>query len=278
MIHKSSCLLIYLFSVLIACGQNHHVKNIEHFNHTRAYELAKAVQQGNKKKVERLVKSDSSLLNVINPSTGANVLVLAIDEEQYEVFKLLLELGADPNFINPYSKHSALMMSIRPFGNDREWRKEYRYAELLLKYQANPNYIIEKEFTNEKGISIKVSSALLKASGLDLFLVKLLIEYGADCKKKLGKNQITPFGEALEASKFDIINYYIDTLKINVHEPLYIRTTDSLFIQDFVVNNKTLAKLKNDSFDIGEYNRDRWLLIKKLESMGVDFKNYTYKR
>ena len=80
-----------------------------------------------------------------------------------------------------------------------------------------------------------------------------------------------PLGEALEASKFDIVNYYNDAVKVNSHQPLYVRSNDSLFIQDLIVNKFTLAKLKGNieemkylkmkNEEIEEANQRRWELI-----------------
>lgn len=233
------------------------------------------------------------MLGITDTVTGANVLALALELEQFEAFKKLLELGADPNSINPYSRYSILMKAIQPFGNQFEWHREHQYAELLLEYGADPNYAVEDDFTNQKKRHVSASSPLMRASRLDLHLVKLLIQKGADPTKKLGQKQLTPFGEALDAAKFDIIEYYIDTLGVDVKQPLSVvlrkpgNETVTYFIQDYVVNKFTKAKLAGDNAEVErlkqEYegieqaNQERWELIKKLESKGVDFKNYPYK-
>ena len=278
----------WLFSLcFVSCRQEDVSRNTAFFKDTKAYDLAKAVEKGDLETIEKLVKEDSTLLEFSNPVSGSNVLVLCIYVEQFESFKKLLELGANPNFINPYTKYSILIDAIKPFGSQFEWRKETEYAELLLEYGANPNYAVENEFTNEKGHHVSATSPLMKASDLYLDLVKLLIKKNANPYKKLGERQSTPFGEALESSNFDIIYYYIDSLKVDIFQPLYIRSNDSLFIQDYVVNKFTKAKLMKDATEverlkqenegIEELNQDLWQLIKKLESMGVGFKNYEYK-
>lgn len=270
-------LLLAFFSCLslTSCGQGS--RNISFFKGTEAYGLAKAAEKEDLNKIERIVKENPKLLEVTNPTSGSNVLTLCLYIEKFESFKKLLELGANPNFINLYSKESVLIEACKPFGSQFEWRKDNRYVELLLKHRADPDYAVEEEFTDQKGHHHMATSPLIKASSLNLELVKLLIKNGADPYKKIGIKKISPFKEALESSKFDIINYFIDTLKVDVFAPLYIREKDSLFIQDLAVNKLTLAKLRGENVEIGEANKERWEFIKKLQGIGVDFKNYAYK-
>ena len=273
-------LLLPLYLCMESCGKKDS-RYVAFFKETPAYELAKAVEEADLRKIEKLVKRDSTLLEVTEPEYGSNVLVLCLYVEEFDSFKKLLELGADHNFINPYDKHSVLIDAIVPFGSSFEWIEDNRYTELLLEYGADPDYAVEDSFTNEKGRYVMATSPLMRASDLNLDLVKTLIKYGADPYRKLGKNQQTPFGEALEATKVNIIYYFIDTLKVDVHQPLYIRSKDSLFIQDFIVTKLMLenirAKQAGKEIDIGR-DKERWDLIKYLESKGVDFVNYKYKR
>ncbi|RME56655.1 ankyrin repeat domain-containing protein [Candidatus Parcubacteria bacterium] len=261
-------IVYFLLINISSCAQES--RYVAFFRDTDAYELAKAVEKGDLEAVEKLIEQDINLLNVTNPVTGSNVLVLAMQVEQFEVFKRLLELGANPNFINPYTKHSILIDAIRPFGSQFEWRIEPKYVELLLEYGADPNYAIENDFTNEKQWYIMATSPLMEASKLDLNIVKLLVRYGADPYKRLGEKKLTPFGEAVMACKFDIIDYYIDTLGVDVMQPLMVRSRDSLFVQDYI--KKFMAYKKGS-----EGYEKKQELVKKLESRGVDFKNYKYK-
>ncbi len=272
-------LLLPLYLCMESCGQRGS-RNIAFFKDTPAYELAKAVGSGDLEKIERLVREDSTLLEVTNPEYGSNVLVLCLYVEEFDSFKKLLELGADHNFINPFDKHSVLIEAIASFGSSFEWIEDNRYAELLLEYGADPNYAIESDFTNEKGRYVDVKSPIMRAAALNLSIVKTLIKFGADPYRKLGENMMSPFGEALRATKVDIVYYFIDTLEVDIHQPLFIRSKDSLFIQDFIVTKKTLRKIRAGEVagkDI-EITKERWDLIKYLETKGVDFVNYKYKR
>lgn len=253
-----------------AYGQTTGNRNVDFFKETKAYDLAKAVYASDISKIEKLVKSDTSLLTYNNPTSGSNVISLSIYIERYEALKKLLELGGNPNSINPLTKESLLMESITPFGSQFEWRREHKYAQLLLEKGANPNYAIEEDFTNEKGHYKMASSPLMNASDFDLDAVKLLIKYGADPYRKLGAKKATPFSMAVSGPKFDIIYYYIDTLKVDVHQPMSVRTNDSLYIQDYI------HKFMNYEERSDNYIKTQ-ALIDKLKKMGVDFDNYDFK-
>lgn len=255
---------------LTACSQTNINRNVDFFKDTKAYELAKAVYDSDLDKIEKLVKDDTTLLTFSNPTSGSNVLFLAIYIERYEALKKLLELGGNPNSINPLTKYSLLIESIRPFGSQFEWRREHQYAKLLLDFGADPNYTVVDDFENEKGYHILSSSPLMKASDFDLEAVKLLIQYGADPYRKLGYKQSTPFSMAVSGPKFDIIYYYIDSLKVNVHEPMRVRSNDSLYIQDYI------QKFMNYEEGSDNYKKTQ-VLINRLKNMGVDFDNYEYK-
>ncbi|MEL6639562.1 MAG: hypothetical protein AAFR05_22640, partial [Bacteroidota bacterium] len=76
-------------------------------------------------------------------------------------------------------------------------------------------------------------------------------------------------GEAIGASKFDIIDYLIDDIGLDVNQPMRVRKNDSLFIQDYI---KKFMNYQEGS----EGDKNKQKLIEKLERLGVDFKNYDY--
>jgi hypothetical protein len=115
------------------------------------------------------------------------------------------------------------------------------------------------------------ASPLMEASTLDLEMVKLLIKAGADPYKKLKQNQETPFANSVSSGNYDILNYFIDSLKVDVKQPMRVRKNDSLYIQDYI--EKFMGYKEGTEGD-----KKKQQLIQKLESMGVDFKNYSYKR
>ncbi|GAA4299303.1 ankyrin repeat domain-containing protein [Nibribacter koreensis] len=262
--------LLFVFCFLFAIDSYAQSgRNVEFFKDTEAFELAKAVNSENLKRIEKLVKENPRLLSVTS-SSGSNVLVLSIYIDKYKSFKKLLELGAEPNFITPDSKYSVLIHACKIFDKGPKPLFDNRYAALLLEYGADPEYALEEDFTNDKGITSMATSPLMRAARLDLELVKLLIKYGANPYKPLGKTSRTPFSQAVSSNRFEIIYYFIDELKIDVHQPLAIRENGNLYVQDFI--KKFMNYIPSTAGD-----EKKQELIKHLEARGIDFKNYDYK-
>lgn len=252
--------LISVLFILCSCSNIY----VEHFEGTPAYDLARAVNSGNLSKIERIVKANPELLEYSEPQFGSNVLVLSINVANYKSFKKLLELGANPNYINPKTKTSVL---IERATYSHGYNIDIRYMKLLLEYGADANYFVDEEVIHDDGVHQEPITPLMKASTLSFDMVKLLLKHGADPYKKVGKQKTSAFESSFMGSpdREKIINYYIDTLKVDVKEPFFIRDNeDTLYIQDYV------------NWFIHDESRER--LIKKLEGMGVDFKNYKYKK
>lgn len=276
-------IIILSILVFINCKKKESFTS-DYNNLNKIEELVLAIDKSNLELIENLISDNRSLLNVSIDSLGTGLLDYCIINEKYDSFEKILELGANPNYINPKNKYSVLITSITPFGNDREWRQDERYAKLLLKYKADPNYSTNTTEDSD-GYSYIGYSPLTKASSLNLEIVKELVKYGADINKRV--DGITPFGIAINSGKYDIALYYIDSLKVNLKVPLVIREKDSLFIQDLIVNNFTLTKLKGnitklDSLkkiypNIESDNQLRWRFIEKLQKRGINFKNYEYR-
>lgn len=285
-------LTIILF--LVSCKEED--RNVTFFKNTEAYNLSKAVEGEDLDQIEKLVKNKPKLLEMTNSISGSNVLGLALTLENFETFKKLLELGADPNFINPITKRSILIDACKFYSKPKPYTIDLKYIKLLLRKGAHPNYVIENDFTDDQGNYHTATSALIEASTLDLSIVKTLIKAGADPYKKLNQNSKSPFSNSLQgdsSNKFEVANYFIDSLKVNLEEPIAIYSQQpsnkevTIYIQDEIVNKFTLAKikgnvkivdsLKKENKDIETANSERWKFIQKLESKGLDFKNHNYK-
>ena len=290
--NKTFLLIVLTCLSLMSCGQES--KSVKYFKETEAYKLAQAIEKNDAIDIKKIVGKNNMLLDITNPTSGSNVLDLAVILENYEAFKALIDLGANPNFINSLTKRSVLIDACKFYWKPEPYTIDLRFIELLLQKGANPNYALEKNFTNEKGIYQRATSAIHEASKLDLGMVKLLIKYGADPYKKLEQYQNSPFYESLSGTEFDISNYYIDNLRVNINEPLAIfeiedtKMKNVVYIQDVVVNKFLKAKLQGNTTEmerlksqnpkITEANQKGWEFIQKLERMGIDFKNYHYKK
>lgn len=261
-------ILILLFTSIVSCGDGRADRVLDFYKDTDCYELAKAVYSGDVDEIEEIVKGDSTLLSCSELTAGSTLLSLAIYAEKMESLKKLLELGANPNSINTLDKYSVLIESITVYGSQFEWNKHIEYTELLLKYGADPNYKVDTSFTNKKGYGVTYSSPLMEATTMNLDYVKLLLKYGADYKQTVDENPI--FYYAVSWGDFEIINYFVDSLNVDLYQVLDIYGEDTLYIQDCIY--KHLDYIEGSESDLKKIE-----LIKKLESKGVNFKDYNYK-
>jgi hypothetical protein len=285
---KIIILLIILTFNLTSCKEN---KHLNFFKDTPAYNLADATYNSDFKKIVEILKKDADLLEYQNPISGGNVLEMCIHTENLESFKKLLDLGANPNFINKYSKFSILMTSIKYYGSQFEWRENIKFLELLLEKGADPNYSIPNEFIDEKNRTQFPNSPLFLATSFSIEYTELLIQYGADPFYKLPQNEKSILCKAIYSNN-DIAKYYIENFDFNLEEPiekLKMVPGDELqiiYIQDKIMDEYIYAKLYNDEEKLKyfkdtfphiiENGEERWELVKLLQEKGVDFINHNY--
>lgn len=287
-------LIIAIIILLMSCSERE-TRNVTFFKNTVAYDLAKAVDKEDLDEIEKLLDENPKLLDITNDVSGSNVLSLALTLEKFKSFKKLLDLGSNPNFVNTISKRSVLIDACRFYDKPEAYTLDLRYIKLLLDKGADPNYAVENDFTDQEGNYHMATSPLHEASQIDLKMVKILINAGADPFFKLEQDQSTPFSNSLQGgsnNKFDVANYFIDSLNVNLTEPISIHLQQPtnaevlFYIQDEIVNTFTLAKINNNTREIDklikensaieDVNAERWKLIEKLERLGVDFKNHKY--
>lgn len=105
------------------------------FQDTPAWELAKAVQDEDEKKINEIVSKDPKLINYQEPKFGNTLLMLTIMNQQIKPFRYLLEKKADVNIHNTFDGTSPIIEAVRLRDYDID------YAEILIKNGANVNDI-----------------------------------------------------------------------------------------------------------------------------------------
>lgn len=249
------------------------------------------------KLIDRLIDKDPTLLSVTNSHTGFDVLELSIYLGRYDSFKRLIDLGADVNSINPITQKSKLISACKYYYDPEPYTIESKYLKVLLEKGADPNYVIENNVKDKRGVGRGLAtSPLMSAAELDLELVKLLLKHGANPHKKLKEGSRSLLSATLNGNKnrIQIASYLIDSLNINPSDTLaYILRKPgnkwrAFYIQDYLVNHFIWAKLTNDTISINELknrnpkievaNKEALKFVKKLQELGIDFINYKYVR
>lgn len=186
--------LILLIIPLIGCvnanSQKLLARDYRIFQGTKAWELAKAIDNDDATEIRKILTKDKKLVTVVDTMYGQTLLGLAVIDLKYNAVKTLLESGADPNAFNGYDGFTPLMKAIRNGG--RVMPNDPRYLNILLKYGANPNLPSKK---TDRGLgrvyfplrplqeavdagNVEYTKILVAAGG-DLYFDRSAIMYGA---------------------------------------------------------------------------------------------------
>ena len=141
------------------------------FQNTPAWELAKAVEDGNESKINSIIAKDSSLINYQEPKYGSTLLIMTLRREQMKSFKILLNNKANINIYDTFTGRSAIIHACILGVSDK-------YVEMLLKEGAKVNDIEIGE--RKKGNSTRYTPLIAASKSGNLEVVKLLIKNGAD--------------------------------------------------------------------------------------------------
>jgi uncharacterized protein len=173
------------------------------FQQTSSWDLAKAVYYDDLALIKVIAKSDTVDINFQEPLWGTTLLRLAIVGEKYEVTKLLLELGANPNLHDFNEGVSAIMEAAesRTSGADKA-----RFIKLLLSYGGNPNDTLMPP----EGKSVPFKYSVLTAACVNsIEKVKVLVDAGADINYNNGNNS-NPLLAAITHNNPDIAMYLLE--------------------------------------------------------------------
>ncbi len=176
------------------------------FQHTPAWELAKAVQDEEVDAIEEEVTKQAVDPNFREPKYGGTLLMLAIYNAKYRSTKTLLALGADPNLGDTYKGESAMI--------DAAENKDIRYLRLLLAYKGNPNAVENAYSTGKNSVrSTPLNAAISSLSCDGLEKVRLLVEAGANVNYARDDDEgftRLPLAEALLLKRMEIVLYLLE--------------------------------------------------------------------
>ena len=187
-----SALLVFavVFS-LSGCSfyTDEYITNIGIYQDTPVWELAKAVNVNNTRKIKRILKNQPDLVDYQDPKFGATLLIWAVGTEHYNAAKTLLECGADPNIICTYTGGTALFIASSYSWVDSLAKKDAKYVKLLLKYGADPNIgFVGSDHNNIYEVG---TTPLMNSIGCGIEKTKALVEGGADINFQLQESKET---------------------------------------------------------------------------------------
>ncbi|HTB32494.1 MAG TPA: ankyrin repeat domain-containing protein [Bacteroidia bacterium] len=230
------------------------------FQDTPAWELAKAVRDGDTDKIKFDVSKNKTLLSFREPRLGHPLLEMAVMNKNYPSVKMLLELGADPNMQDLDLGESPLMaaanIGIGTVGSD------VRFLKLLLQYGGDPN--LEENGPQKQGG--KRTPLLIACSGGNLDYVKTLVNAGAKINA-VNEYDMSPLSEAMiyvAENNPDIVIYLLQK-GVDFKRPLYKTVPEG--------ENKYITDaLREWRFDLGSNDyKKKMQIVAFLKKNGMDY-------
>ena len=154
-----------------------------------------AAETGNYQVVKMLL--DAGLDPNVKCRNEYTALLVSVLDNEYEIEEMLLKNGADPDITNNnHGGVTPLFVAVRNAAESND-RKKIRSIELLLKYGADPD--IQDESRHHTPIFVAARYGKLE-------LVKILAENGADVNKPTKANK-TPLDQAIKNGHTDVADY-----------------------------------------------------------------------
>ncbi|KUY30392.1 ankyrin repeat domain-containing protein [Elizabethkingia ursingii] len=204
---KKIRLLFLLILISISCDKINRDKQVNKekllgsdyrlFQDTPAWKLAKAVWDDDITKIDEEVKNNPHIINYQEGKYGNTLLHLSIFNDNYKSFNELLKLGADPNIADSFHCSTPLIEVAESF------KDKTKYANSLIKYKANVNYVECNEGKDPQKMN---RTPLITASGQGhLDIVKLLVDNGA----LINYDESAALTSATLSHNYDIILYLL---------------------------------------------------------------------
>lgn len=239
------------------------------FQNTPAWDLAKAVQDEDEKKINEIVSKDPKLINYQEPKFGNTLLMLTITNQQLKPFRYLLEKRADVNIHNTFDGTSAIIEACGSKYYD------IQFVKILIQNGANVNDIETGE--RKKGNSTR-ATPLIEASKSGLMdLVKFLVSKGADVNYQNEFGQ-SAFSESIMQKRYEI-SYYLLENGADYERPIFYRPDYSIPLEKQDPNDKGKPMYLVDvlreaflDFDTDEY-KYKMKIVDFLKSKGIHYRS-----
>ena len=232
------------------------------FQNTSAWELAKAVEDGDADKIKADVSKNKGLLNFRDPRFGQSLLQMAVQNKTFNSVKTLVELGADPNMQDNDDGTSPLMeaanVGVGGFNGVKPMGADPRFLQLLLKYGGDPNAV--QKGPHKHGFTPLLIACM--AGNLDY--VKMLVNAGGNVNYISEYNQ-SPLAEAIIAVQSPDIVLYLIEKGADFRRPI-AKTIDGEI--KYITNG-----LREWRFDLGsdEYKK-KMQIVDFLKKNGMDYR------
>jgi hypothetical protein len=279
---KKIIMILSIFAVILCLNQlniqaankeGYQIWEINIYQNTPAWDLARAVKGQNSGKIVKIVKNNPDLLNYQEPKYGATLLLWAVGTGKYQSVETLLKCGANPDIATTSEGETPLFIAAGLRWRSSLFYKDPKYVKLLLRYGADLN----KNFVGFSGKGYRSmlesgTSPLMNSIWHGIKKTKALVEGGADINYKT-KSGRTAAIEALISDNVPEYAYYlIVEKKAKVNEPYY--RAEHVTMRGDNPNDKfypvDLLRYMVFDLDSKEYKM-KMEIVKEFERQGVNY-------
>ena len=234
------------------------------FQNTPAWELAKAVQDEDEKRINEIVAKDSNIINYQEAKYGNTLLNLTITNQQMKPFKVLLTNKADVSMHNTFDGTSALIeaCSFKQYDNE--------FAKMLIDFGANVNDVETGE--RRKGNSTRFTPLMAASREGNIDLVRFLVSKGAEINYRNEFKQ-SALSECVKVNQPETALYLLQN-GADYKQPIFYRFGNSVPYRPEEDKPMYLVDvLREDLFelDTDEY-KYKMQIVDFLKSKGVDYR------
>lgn len=187
-------------------------------------EFAKAIKEGDAKKVEEIIKKDPKLVNTEISSYGLP-LFLAVGKGEVEIVTLLLENGANIKELHPQSKDNVVFRLLESPQTEANLKKAIEIIGLLKEKKADFNAINNENMTPLYYFS--TGSNTKKSIESKVLFIEALIKAGAKLDIKLKRDE-------------PLLNAVL--MKVIASDPTHIEIAKLLIKHGAPINGKSSKK------------------------------------
>ena len=187
-------------------------------------ELAKAIKEGDAKKVGEIIKEDPKLVNTEISSYGLP-LFLAVGKGEVEIVKLLLDNGADIKEVHPQSKDNVVFRLLESPQTETNFKKAIEIIELLKEKKADFNAINREKMTPLYYFATGTNTK--KSIESKVLFIEALIKAGAKVDIKLKRDE-------------PLLNAVL--MKVIASDPTHVEIAKLLIKHGALVNGKSSKK------------------------------------
>lgn len=225
------------------------------FQGTPVWPLAKAAHYEDMASVKKILSASPQLANIPDSVYGNTMLMMAIINQDYDLFKLLIDNGANFNYHNTYDGSSPIIEAC----SYREY--DSKFVKDLVAKGANVNDTTDNA-------PYAQSSPLMEAAGCgNSSIVEYLIKEGADINYR-NNFGATPLGESILTEKYDVALILLNS-GADFSSPIYNSVDRHGRLTVSVKLPEALRDAMIDLWTIKYYRKRK--LIKFLKTKGIDY-------